>query len=224
MTLRSQWLDNEEKLALFCSLIVTGILAALLQQLKEGNDEVGNRGALIEYQELSVPLTRQRVLLEDGPMRSKKLPQRVSVDVNLTPSADTAGLAQAGGGSPADSISPRDPGAQDPAVAQESPVFRYHQDDVVLDSISKTDSTTRLALLRQHLQYSSSTYDTAFALHLIHLSGVIRRFDEQPVTLEDLMQRNLRRYGLPYDPIRPQPLSPQIPLGGALSRLLNYIF
>ena len=59
---------------------------------------------------------------------------------------------------------------------------------------------------------------------LVRLSHMIQQFDDKPVTLQESMQRNVRRYGHPYDPTRPQPLSPQIPLGGAFSRLLELIF
>jgi hypothetical protein len=109
-------------------------------------------------------------------------------------------------------------------IVLQSSVFREYESDTVLDSIFRTDSTTRQGLLRQHLQHSSSIYDTVSTFQLVRLSQVIRRFDDQPVTLDESTLRNLRRYGHPYNPVRPQPPTAQVPLEGIFFRLLDYIF
>ena len=77
MTCRPRWLEREEKLALFYSLIVTGALAVYLQQLKENGEEEGSFRTLVEYEEFSVPSTRRRVSPEADRLRSKGKAQRV---------------------------------------------------------------------------------------------------------------------------------------------------
>ena len=77
MTCRPRWLEREEKLALFYSLIVTGALAVYLQQLKENGEEEGSFRTLVEYEEFSVPSTRRRVSPEADWLRSKGKAQRV---------------------------------------------------------------------------------------------------------------------------------------------------
>jgi hypothetical protein len=224
MTSRLQYLKREEMLALFCSLIVTSLLAILLQQLKGNNDEVGGPGTLTEYEEFHFPPIRRQ--LSPGavqlPSREKRPGERNYLVAPAT--TDSSGPAQAEKGLPSSVLSERNSLLRDSTVVQQSFVFRDHTSDAVLDSILRTDSTARKALLRQHLWYSSSVYDTASTLQLVRLSNMIQQFDDKPVTLQESMQRNVRRYGHPYDPTRPQPLSPQIPLGGAFSRLLELIF
>jgi hypothetical protein len=224
ITRPSQYLKREEMLALFCSLIVTSLLAVLLQQLKSNDDEMGRPSTLTEYEEFPFPPIRQKSLPGTIQMRSGKKP-RGRTEYSVAPaSSDSTVTAQtreavlpdelpAGRGLPWDSV-----------VTPQSFVFRDHKSDAVLDSIFRTDSTARQALLRQHLWFSSSVYDTASILPLVRLSSVMQQFDDKPVTLQESMQRNMRRYGHPYDPTRPQPLSPQIPLGGVISRLFGIIF
>jgi hypothetical protein len=224
MTRRPRWLEREQKLSLFCSLIVTGALAVYLQQLKEDGAAEGNLGTLVEYQEFSIPSTRRRVYTEADRLRSKGKAQRVKEYSAFPVSVDSARFAQTEEALPPDAPSARNPFLRDSTVAQQSSVFRDYKSDTVLDSIFRTDSTTRQGLLRQHLQHSSSIYDTVSAFQLVRLSHVIRRFDDQPVTLEESTQRNVRRYGHPYNPLRPQPPTAQVPLEGILFRLLDYIF
>ena len=224
MTHRPRWLEREQKLALFCSLIVTGALAVYLQQLKENGEEEGSFGVLVEYREFSVPSTPRRVSPEANRLRRKGKAQRVERYSAFPVSVDSARFAQTDKALPPDAPSARNPFLRDSTVAQQSSVFRDYKSDTVLDSIFKTDSTTRQGLLRQHLQHSSSIYDTVSTFQLVRLSHVIRRFDDQPVTLEESTQRNVRRYGHPYNPLRPQPPTAQVPLEGILFRLLDYIF
>jgi len=224
MTRRPRWLEREEKLALLCSLIVTGALAVYLQQLKESGDGEGSFGTLVEYQAFSVPSTRRRVYTEPNRLRSKRKGQRVEGYSTIRVSVDSARFAQTDKALLPDAPSVRNSFLRDSTVAQQRSVFRHYESDTILDSIFKTDSTTRQGLLRQHLRHSSSIYDTASILRLVRLSQVIRRFDDQPVTLEESTQRNFRRYGHPYNPVRPQPPTAQVPIEGILFRLLDYVF
>ena len=211
-------------LALFCSLIVTSLLAVLLQQLAGDDEEAGGPSTLTEYEEFPLPQIQQKsspgaVQMQGG----KKL--RAARESSVAPvGPDSSGLAQTGKTLPTGELPAGRGLPLDSAVAQQSYVFRDHKSDAVLDSIFRTDSIARHGLLRQHLWYSSSVYDTASILPLVRLSNVMQRFDDKPATLQELMQRNMRRYGHPYDPTRPQPLSPQIPLGGVISRLFEIIF
>ncbi len=224
MTSRSQYLKREELLALFCSLIVTTLLAILLQQLKGIDDEVGGPGTLTEYEEFPFPPIRQKMSPSAAQMRSRKKPRRTR-EYSVAPvRPDSSGLAQTRNALPPSEISAGRDLPWDSTVAQEGSVFRDHKSDAVLDSIFRRDSTARRGLLRQHLWYSSSVYDTASNLRLVRLSNIIQEFDDKPLTLQESMQRNMRRYGHPYDPTRPQPLSPQIPLDGILFRLFDFVF
>ncbi|TSA20164.1 hypothetical protein D4R75_07885 [bacterium] len=224
MTRRPRWLEREQKLALFYSLIVTGALAVYLQQLKEDGDAEGSFGTLVEYQEFSVPSTLRRRYPATDRLRGKEKAQRVEGYSTFRVSVDSARFAQTDKALPPDAPSARNPFLRDSTVAQQSSVFRDYKSDTVLDSIFKSDSTTRQGLLRQHLQHSSSIYDTVSTFQLVRLSQMIRRFDDQPVTLEESTQRNLRRYGHPYNPVRPRPPTAQVPIEGILFRLLDYIF
>jgi len=224
MTRRPRWLEREEKLALLCSLIVTGALAVYLQRLKENGEEEGSFRTLVEYREFSVPSTLRRRAPATDRLRSKEKAQRVERYSAFPVSVDSARFAQADKALQSDTPSASNLLLRDSTVAQQSSVFRDYKSDTVLDSIFKSDSTTRQGLLRQHLQHSSSIYDTVSTLQLVRLSQVIRRFDDQPVTLEESTQRNFRRYGHPYNPVRPQPPTAQVPIEGILFRLLDYIF
>lgn len=224
ITRPSQYLKREEMLALSCALIVTSLLAVLLRHLKSDDDEMSGLGTLSEYEEFPFPLIRKKPLTGATQMRNRKKPRGLG-EYSVAPvGPDSSGLTQSRKAVPPDELSAGRELARDSVVAQQSFVFRDHKSDVVLDSIFRRDSTARKALLRQHLWYSSSIYDTASTLQLVRLSNMIRQFDDQPVTLQESMQRNMRRYGHPYDPTRPQPLSPQIPLGGVFSRLVELIF
>ena len=224
MTRRPRWLEREEKLALICSLIVISALAVYLQHLKENGEEEGSFRTLVEYEEFSVPSTRRRVYPEADRLRSKGEAQRVEGYSTFPVSVDSARFAQTDKALPSDTPSVRNSFLPDSMIVLQSSVFREYESDTVLDSIFRTDSTTRQGLLRQHLQHSSSIYDTVSTFQLVRLSQVIRRFDDQPVTLDESTQRNLRRYGHPYNPVRPQPPTAQVPLEGIFFRLLDYIF
>lgn len=218
MTHRSRLLQREEKLALLCSLIMTGALAIVLQQLKESRDAENRVGTLSEYEEFFTPATRQRPPHE----RARPSSGTSSRTVERTPvfpvRSDSLEVVQS------DSSSERIASPWDSTTTLQSDVFRGYTSNMVLDSIFKTDSMTRRQLLRQHMQYASSIYDTATVHHLVRLSHVIRRFDDQPVSLEESTRRDLRRYGHPYNPVRPQPPTAQVPLEGILLRVLGYIF
>jgi hypothetical protein len=224
MIRRSRWLGREERLALFCSLLVTSALAFFLQQLKEDRGVEGTTGNLVEYREFSVPPGRRRTPSGMVRMRSPDRAQRPQGSLGLAVSVDSTQLTQKDRALPSSVPSGRNGFPVDSTGAQPGLLLHNHNSDMVLDSIFKTDSITRQMLLRQHLQYSSSIYDTASVLHLVRFSQVIRRFDDQPVSFEESTQRNLRRYGHPYNPVRPQPPTVQVPLEGILSRLLGYIF
>ena len=224
MARRPRWLEREEKFALLCSLIVIGALAVFLQQLKESQDQEVGRSILVEYEEFSGPAMRRRLLSDADRPRGRKKAQKTERLLTIAIGADTASVEQTEKAPPSPVHSGGDAKPQDSTAPRQSFVFRDHKSDIVLDSIFKTDTTTRQMLLRQHLQYSSSSYDTASALQLVRLSNVIHRFDNQSVTLEEAMQRNIRRYGHPNHPVRPQPPSAQVPLEGIFFGLLDYIF
>jgi hypothetical protein len=94
MTRRSRWLEREEKLALFCSLIATSVIAVYLQQLKENRDSEGSFGTLVEYREFSFPSMRWKVLPDADRMRSKEKAQHVERYSNCPVSVDSVRLVQ----------------------------------------------------------------------------------------------------------------------------------
>jgi hypothetical protein len=117
--------------------------------------------------------------------------------------------------------------SQSPAhttVGLPRPMFREPGHPTLLDSLEIYEPDTRRAVLREHFKYSAASYDTARVLRMIQISNTFRGFNDRPVSLEESMRRDLRRYGVPHNPNRPQPPSPQIPLEGLVARLLNLIF
>lgn len=224
MTGRSQYLKSEEKLAILCSLVTTSLLVIALQQLKENEDWNSGPVVLDEYEELPVPAAQPHMKPSANRMQRRERLPGVRASLATPVSVDSSGLSQTEENLTSSVPSATNSLPRHPAVAYESSVFREYKPDSVLDSIFSADSTTRHSLLRQHLWYSSAVYDTASTVRLVRLSRVLDQFDSQPVSLEESTRRTMRRSGHPYDPTRPQPLSPQIPLGGVLSRLLDYIF
>lgn len=230
--LRSRQLTREEVISLVCALVFTGLFAIAMLYLRQAEMAERSFAVLMEYQEI---IPAQRLSDDSSPLRSRSpgLQKKytspwpstagaITVDTLETPLATKN--EQVGNILAVDSISAVIQTPPAPAVTAPRPMVRAQTHSMILDSISTFDPTIRQALLHQYFNHSSAVYDTATILHLTRLSNVFLKFDERPVSLEETMQLNMRRYGYPYDPNRPQAPSAQVPLGGIVSRLLGFMF
>jgi hypothetical protein len=231
---RSRWLSREETLSLFCSLLVTSLLTAYFLYLKQEEWTRKSISVIVDYEEL-VPLLMPHKDLSIGKRdrvrRGSKLLHAHDVRPTTAEGKTTGDLLNVARdgvfsdeADSANSLSQNSRPVLHPTASKLGPMFRNSGCSSVFDLIFSADPVTRQALLRQHLSYSSAIYDTSQVLHLTRLSNALYRFGERPVSLKESMQRDFRRYGYPYNPLRPQPPSAQVPLEGVVFRLLDFIF
>jgi hypothetical protein len=221
--------SREETLALVSALILTTILCVYSLYLKQ--QELAEIGivSLFEYAEsFDVPgklsgAPRQKARLVK---REFSLPTKeggIQIGGNGSSSGDTTTRMHPHSIATSDSLSRASGKISDSINMERSIVFRPFKRSWELDSILTIPGEPGVALLRQHVIYESRAYDTALTNHLIRSAKELAQVDVSS-TLETQMRFNAGRYGLPYNPLRPQPPSAQVDVKGIVITVFDFLY
>jgi hypothetical protein len=209
------WKPNrEETLALVCTLIITTFLCAYSLYLKLQETPEAIVVPLFEYDEaFNLPSRRQDLSkrFSGQTNRAATSPRRgtepqVAEDSSWI--AEHAPLHDSLSTSSPDSLAKASRKTSDSSRAEMGLAFRPYKPSRELDSIFAMGEAG-VSLLREHLFHENRIYDTLLTNHLIRFKNEIARVDVS-TNLESQAKFNVGRYGLPYNPLRPQPPSPQI--------------
>jgi hypothetical protein len=221
--------SREETLALVSALIFTTILCVYSLYLKQ--KELAETGivSLFNYAESfdvpgklpGVPRHKARQAKREFPLPTKG----GGIQVGGTGSSygDTTTLTHPRSIIASDSLSRASGTISDSISIERSIVFRPYKRSWELDSILTIPGEPGVALLRQHVISESRSYDTALTNHLIRSAKELAQVDVSP-TLETQMRFNVGRYGLPYNPLRPQPPSAQVKLKGIVITVFDFLY
>ncbi|MCX6143186.1 MAG: hypothetical protein NTZ35_08200 [Ignavibacteriales bacterium] len=222
-------LTREETLALVSALILTTILCVYSLYLKQQELAETSIVSLFEYAESSDVPGKLSVVPRHKARQAKRefsLPTKgagIQIGGDGSSSGDTTTLTHPRSIVTSDSLSRASGTISDSISIERSVVFRPCKRSWELDSILTMPGEPGVALLRQHVIYESRAYDTAITNHLIRSAKELAQVDVSP-TLETQMKFNVGRYGLPYNPLRPQPPSPQVKLRGFVTFVLDFLY
>jgi hypothetical protein len=222
-------LSREEALALVCALVMTMPLCVYMSYLKQQEFTGEVIVALSEYDEsFSIPgdrlrLPQQRVAKATQSHSRSQDALIVPVTSDSIPAGRGLEAASLRSPSNSDSLDATIRGRPNVDSAEQSTVFRRFKPSWELDTILTIPGEAGIALLRQHIIHESRPYDTASTNILIRSAKELAQVDVTP-TLETHMKFNIGRYGLPYNPLRPQPPSAQVPLRGIVTSILGFLY
>ena len=219
MNRSSAWLRREEKLALLCTFGLTSLLSAYVFHLNEEESEERSPSVLFEYQEVAPhPVIARRSTGETVSDTQKGIHAARLRKVHGGP-VDTAMRAHSVA---SDSVLPPNKTSISSTPAIQSVVFRSAERSTEVDSILAMDPRIGELMLRSYIIEASRAYDTAQTTHLIRLANGFTRFNRE-FTLEEVMRRDMQRFGYPYHPMRPQPPSAQVPVLPIILPVLDFI-
>ena len=226
MSNKPEKLNREELHALVCALIITAILSAYSLHLKQQETSEIIIVSLSEYAEpFNVPRNHSD-FVQRVSRRTKRGASSTTSDSALRAakdSTDAVRLTETRLSLTPESLAAVGGTARDSTSTEWSPVFRPTKRSWELDSIFTTKGEAGASLLREHMFHEIQTYDTLLTNHLIRLGTEFARFDASP-NLENYMKWNMRRYGSPHNPLRPQPPSAQVNVKPIVLTVLGFLY